>query len=95
MTNKSDDSWRVGLFVSSSDPSKTCKMIAEGEEVIARYGRHKDFIKWLDDGAREASTRGWLAALADGHHCSGLDMHTREKLKEVLVYLASSTDSPT
>lgn len=39
--------WRVGEFVSSSNPRKLVLMLAVGKEEIAEYGAHRDFIRWI------------------------------------------------
>jgi hypothetical protein len=44
--------WRVGVFVSSSEPHKHAVMVAVGDEEIAEYGAHRDFVMWLTGPAR-------------------------------------------
>lgn len=39
--------WRVGVWVSSADPRKHVVMVAVGDEEIAEYGAHRDFVRWL------------------------------------------------
>jgi hypothetical protein len=39
--------WRVGIFVSSADPRRHILLLACDDE-IEEYGRHKDFVAWVD-----------------------------------------------
>jgi hypothetical protein len=39
--------WRVGLFWSSSNPSRKVRCLAEGEAEIIEYEARSDFIQWL------------------------------------------------
>lgn len=39
--------YRVGLFWSSSDPTKQVRHLSEGVEEISRDEKHHSFIRWL------------------------------------------------
>jgi hypothetical protein len=48
--------WRVGEFWSSANPDKKVLMLAEGTKEIYSYGKHPDFIRWVD--GRGAAPQG-------------------------------------
>lgn len=51
--------WRVGVWVSSADPRKHVVMVAVGDEEIAEYEAHRDFVRWLEPDGAEAVKAAW------------------------------------
>lgn len=53
--------WKVGLFWSSSDPSRQVLVLAEGANIEA-YERREDFVCWVKPSSG-ADTQVWLDQL--------------------------------
>jgi hypothetical protein len=75
--------WRVGVFVSSSEPHKHAVMVAVGDEEIAEYGAHRDFVMWLTEPARP-----------EGQAPAAPPSIPREHVEGFLCYAWGETDLP-
>jgi hypothetical protein len=75
MPNDPVPPWRVGVFVSSACSWKHVVMVAVGDEEIAEYGAHRDFVRWLTPdphgvsvGVEPIPPRVYWAPLADNFY---------------------------
>jgi uncharacterized NAD(P)/FAD-binding protein YdhS len=73
--------WRVGVFVSSSQRPQHVVMVAVGDEQIAEYEAHRDFVRWLS-GHVDAELSAEYMAWIDYYHAGNGDytdfMRTQE-----------------
>lgn len=89
--------WRVGVFVSSSRRPHLVVMVAVGEEQIAEWERHKDFVRWVGTSRNIAALRELRSATLNFRHevyeCAPSLRASNENVNMLSAFLLEAANS--